>query len=170
MKNKEAEMIVRFARRHDLPRLTEIFNQSVLAHSTAVLEAVTVAERQSWFDEHTSDQYPILVVELEDTVLGYLYLSPYRPGRSALIHTAEVSYFVDFEYHQQGVGSRLLKHCVERCPSLGIKSLFAILLETNTASIGLLKKHGFQQWAHLPWVAEIEGVEVGQVYYGYRIE
>ncbi len=162
-------MIVRFARQQDFPRLIEIFNQSVLTRSTAILEAVTVEEKQAWFDEHTNEQYPILVAESENRVLGYLYLSPYRPGRSALIHTAEVSYFVDFDHHRQGIASLLMEACLEKCLGLGIKSLFAILLETNTSSINLLKKYGFEQWAHLPGVAEIDGVEVNQVYFGCKV-
>ena len=162
-------MITRLATRQDLPRLIEIFNQSVSARSTAVLEAVTVKEKQSWFEEHAMDQYPILVGESENRVLGYLYLSPYRPGRAALIHTAEVSYFVDFDHHNRGVGSLLMDACLEKCPGLGIKSLFAILLETNRGSIYLLKKYDFQQWGYLPCVAEIDGDEVSQVYYGRKV-
>jgi len=162
-------MIVRFARPQDLPRLIEIINQSVSARSTAVLEAVTVEDKQSWFDEHTSEQFPILVAESESKVWGYLYISPYRPGRSALIHTAEVSYFVDFNHHNKGVASRLMEDCLKKCPGLGIKTLFAILLETNISSVNLLKKYGFEQWAHLPGVAEIDGVEVSQVYFGRKV-
>ena len=162
-------MNIRLARHQDLPRLIEIFNQSVLARSTAVLEAVTVEEKQPWFDEHVSEKYPILVAEAENKVLGYLYISPYRPGRSALSHTAEVSYFVDFDHHHQGVASLLMDACLEKCPDLGIRSLFAILLETNRSSINLLKKYKFEQWAHLPGVAEIDGLEVNQVYFGRKV-
>jgi L-amino acid N-acyltransferase YncA len=162
-------LIVRSARQTDLPQLVEIFNQSVSAHRTAVLEAVTLEERQSWFDAHDSKTHPILVVEAEKQVLGYLYLSAYRPGRSALKFTAEVSYFVDVDHHRRGLASLLMETCLEKCPGLGIKTVFAIVLETNTSSINLLKKHGFQQWALLPGVAEIDGVDVGQAYYGRKV-
>lgn len=162
-------MIVRPAGRQDLPRLIEIFNQSVLARSTAVLSVVTVEDKQAWFKDHNSDHYPILVAERAGKVVGYLYISPYRPGRAALIHTAEVSYFVDFDHHQQGVASQLMEACLEKCSVMGIKSLFAILLETNTSSVNLLKKHEFQQWAYLPGVAEIDGVEVSQIYFGRKV-
>ena len=163
------DVIVRPARYADLPRLIEIFNQSVLAHSTAILEPVTVEERRSWFEDHNSERYPILVAEKDSKILGYLYISPYRPRRAALIHTAEVSYFVDFDHHHQGVASQLMEACLKKCPGLGIKSLFAILLETNQPSINLLKKYGFQQWAYLPGVAEIGGTEVSQVYFGRKV-
>ncbi|MBT3254779.1 MAG: N-acetyltransferase [Candidatus Marinimicrobia bacterium] len=162
-------MNIRFAKRQDLPHLVEIYNQAIAAKSTATLELVDPEDRESWFDGHNKDKHPILVAEFETKILGYLYLSPYRAGRSALEQTVEVSYFVDFNHHHKGIGSSLLEACLEKCPDLGIKSLFAILLDTNEASINLLKKHGFEQWAFLPDVAEIDGVEVSQVYFGRKI-
>ncbi|NQT62305.1 MAG: N-acetyltransferase family protein [Candidatus Marinimicrobia bacterium] len=162
-------MKIRTAKKQDLIQLVEIYNQAIKAQSTATLEPVTFKDRKSWFEDHGQDKHPILVAESENLILGYLYLSPYRPGRSALRQTVEVSYFVDFDHHHKGVGSLLLKACLEKCPGLGIKSLFAILLETNEASINLLKKHGFEQWALLPDVAEIDGIEVGQVYFGRKV-
>ncbi len=159
----------RLAIARDLPALVEIFNQAISAQSTAVLEPVTVEERRDWFKAHPPEKYPIIVAETENRILGYLYLSPYRPGRSALIHTAEVSYFVDFNHHNQGVASLLLERCIEMCPQLEIKSLFAILLESNASSIGLLQKFKFEQWARLPNVAKINGIEVSQVYFGREV-
>ena len=103
-------------------------------------------------------------------VIGYISISAYRPGRSALRHTAEVSYYVDFKHHRTGVASRLMEYAIGSCRSLEIKSLFGILMESNDSSIKLLKKYGFEQWAHLPRVADYNGVEVGQVYYGLRVD
>lgn len=162
-------MNIRFAETHDLIAIVAIYNQAINAQSTAALKPVTPADRKSWFDGHSRKQHPILVAEDEDIILGYLTLSPYRPGRSALRHTAEVSYFVDFDHHRQNVASLLLEDCMEKCHDLGIKTLFAILLETNTPSINLLKKYNFEQWAHLPDVAEIDGLGVDQVYFGRKV-
>ncbi len=162
-------MNIRFAHKVDLPTLVEIYNQAILSRTIAALEQTTLEERIFWFEQLKQDERPIIVAESEDNVAGYLYLSSYRRGRSALRQTVEVSYFVHEDHHRRGVGSQLMKACIESCPDWGIKSLFAILLETNTASINLLKKFGFQQWAHLPEVAEIDGVEVSQVYFGRKV-
>lgn len=162
-------MNIRFAEKGDLVDLVEIYNQAIEAKSTAVLEHVSVEDRLLWFQAHHTDKYPILVAESGDGVLGYLYVSAYRPGRAALSQTAEVSYFVHFDHHSRGVASALLKDCIERCPELGITNLFAILLENNIASIALLKRFGFEQWAHLPGIAEINGIAVGQVYFGRKV-
>ena len=88
----------------------------------------------------------------------------------ALRYTAEVSYFVHFEHHRQGIASKLLKHAIGMCPSLKIKNLFAILIDSNQGSIRFLEKYGFEKWGHMPRVAEYDGIEVGHLYYGLRIE
>ena len=164
-------MNIRLANSEDLARIMVIYNQAIAAgQKTADTVPVTIEERKQWFDEHPSNHYPVLVAEKNGEVVGYLTISAYRPGRMALRHTAEVSFYVDFAYHRQGIGSQLLEHAIEMCPSLEIKNLFAILMETNTASIEKLKKYGFKQWAHLPQVADYDGVEIGQLYFGLRIE
>ena len=87
----------------------------------------------------------------------------------ALRHTAEVSYYIHANYRRQGIASTLLRHALQLCPTLQIKSLLAILMEPNSASIQLLQKHGFSQWGRLPNVAEFDTLEVSQVVYGMRV-
>ncbi len=164
-------MSIRHATTNDLPALINIYNQAIAdGQRTGDTKEVSIADRQQWFEEHHPDKYPILVEEEDGLVIGYLSISAYRPGRAALRHTAEVSYFVDFAYHRQGGASGLLQYAIDLCPALKIKTLFAILMESNIASVEQLKKFGFEEWGHLPRVADYDGVEIGQLYYGLRIE
>ncbi len=164
-------MKIRIARVEDLRALVEIYNQAIaIRQKTADITPVSVADRKAWFDEHKPDQYPILVAKQDGALLGYLTISPYRPGRMALRHTAEVSYYVHFYHHRKGVASKLLQQAIEMCPALHIKTLFAILIDSNEASLQLLEKFGFERWGHLPRVAEFDGVEFGHYYYGLRVE
>jgi len=164
-------MNIRIAEERDLEAIVEIYNQAIAAgNRTADTVPVSLENRKEWFSEHDLYRYPILVAEENDTVFGYCTLSAHRPGRAALRHTAEVSYYVHFDYHRRGIASRLLQYVIELCPSLQIKTLFAILLESNGASISFLERHGFEKWGHLPRVADFDGEEVGQFYYGLRIE
>ena len=110
-----------------------------------------------------------MVTEKGKKIVGYLTISEYRSGRNALRHTAEVSFFIHFGYHRQGIASSLLNHAIEICPTLKIKTVFAILLDGNQGSVNLLKKFSFEKWGHMPRVAEFDGVEVGHLYYGLRI-
>ena len=52
---------------------------------------------------------------------------------------------------------------------LGYKTIFAIILDKNEASIKLLEKFGFEKWGHMPDVANFNGEECGHIYLGYRL-
>ena len=164
-------MNIRTAQRKDLEAIVEIYNQAIaVGRKTADITPVTVEDRVDWFESHTPNKYPILVAEIDTRIAGYLTISAYRPGRMALRYTAEVSYFVHDGYHRRGIASSLLQHAIDMCPSLQIKTLFAILIDSNDASIRLLEKYGFEKWGYMPRVAEFDGTEFGHVYYGLRIE
>jgi len=164
-------MNIRIAKLKDLEAMVQIYNQSIAAgQKTADTTLVTTEDRQKWFQSHTPDKYPILVAEEKGSIVGYLTISAYRPGRMALTSTAEVSFFIHFEHHRQGIASSLLQHAIDMCPSLKIRTLFGILLDSNQESIKLLEKYGFAKWGHLPRVAEFDGIEVGHFYFGLRID
>ena len=164
-------MNIRIAERKDLEAIVEIYNQAISAgQKTADLTPFTTDDRKQWFEGHTPDKYPIIVAEEKEQVLGYLTISAYRSGRNALRHTAEVSFFIHFEHHRQGIASRLLQHAIDMCPKLEIKTLFGILLDSNKASVKIFEKFGFEKWGHMPRVAEFDGIEVGHLYYGLRID
>lgn len=161
---------IRIAEPDDLPAIVEIYNQAIPSHkSTARTEPVTVEERKNWFQEHEPQYHPVFVAELDGNVIGWCSLSEYRPGRSALRFTAELSYYVDTDHQRQGVGSDLVNHALEVCPSLGIKNIVAVLIDRNDASRKLLEKLGFQKWGYLPRVLDFNGQECGEFYYGKRV-
>lgn len=164
-------MNIRIAKLEDLERIVEIYNQSIDAgQKTADIKPVRTDDRKQWFEDHTPDKYPILVAEKNESIVGYLTISAYRPGRMALRHTAEVSFFIHTDYQRQGIGSDLLRAAIDLCSSLQIKTLFAILIDSNQGSIRFLEKFGFEKWGHMPRVAEFNDIEVGHFYYGLRID
>ncbi|RTZ62699.1 MAG: N-acetyltransferase [Aquificaceae bacterium] len=164
-------MNIRLANIDDQEALVDIYNQAITAgQKTADTEWVTLESRRAWFDDHPAEQYPLLVAEIDHVIAGYLTISGYRTGRLALRYTGEVSYYIHFDYHRQGVGSSLMEHAIALCPSIQIKTLIAILMDCNQGSIGLLKKYGFKEWGHMPKIADYDGLEVGQLYYGLRVD
>jgi len=153
----------------DSPRLTAIYNQAIQARQTADTTPMTPKDRQSWFDSHQQPNYPLFVVEKAGSVCGYSTLSQYRGGRPALRYAVEISYYLDKTFQRQGLGSILLQHALATAKDLGFKHVFAILLDTNLPSIGLLEKFGFEKWGHLPKIAEIDGIVCGHLYYGKHL-
>ncbi|MGI9289965.1 MAG: GNAT family N-acetyltransferase [Gammaproteobacteria bacterium] len=166
----EMDINIRIAKEEDVSAITEIYNQAIeLKYATADLSPVTEETRLKWLASHTADKFPVYVAEKDGSVIGYCTISPYRPGRMALRFTREISYYVHQDHRAQGVASALVKYAIDQAPSLGIKTLFAIMIDKNSNSLALLQKFRFEQWGHMPNVADFDGEEVGHYYYGLRL-
>ncbi len=163
-------VVIRKAETKDLALIAEIYNQAVkLRCATADLTPVSIESRAEWLAAHDRAKYPVFVAEAGGFVVGWCSISEYRPGRKALRHTAEISYYVHENYRRLGVASRLVAHAIRECPKLGIKTLVAILLDINQPSVHLLEKFGFREWGRLPKVADFDGRECDHLYYGLRL-
>ena len=163
-------MEIRPAVAEDLPALVAIYNQAIEAgRCTGDLVPFSVESRRGWWESRDLERFPILVAVLDDQVVGYASLSPYRPGRGALRHTAEVSHYVDFRHHRKGVGMGLVEAAIRTAGESGYRTLLAIVVDGNESSLGLLRRCGFERWGFLPGVLDFDGTELGHVYLGRRI-
>jgi phosphinothricin acetyltransferase len=163
-------MNIRNAKLEDIDRINDIHNQAIdEKFKVAYLTSWTNDMMLEWFKEHCDKEYPVYVMEINNTVIGFVYINSYRPGRAALKQTAEISYFVDNNYRGKGIGKELIEFMESQCNNLGIKTLFAIIIDNNEASIKLIEKCGYKKWGHLPKIAVIDNTEVGHLYYGKRI-
>src|SRR6476660_8240998 len=118
---------IRLASAADLPTVVAIYNEAVAErYATADLSAVTLDQRVAWFREHDPPRYPVYVLEERGVIRGWCSLSAYRPGRAALLGTAEISYYVASAARGQGVGTALVRHAVNEAPGLGKRVLFGI--------------------------------------------
>jgi phosphinothricin acetyltransferase len=163
-------MEMRLARQEDLSQINEIYNQAVRqGFCTAHLTEIRMEERLAWFESHDPQRYPVYVALKENLVTGWVSLGSYREDRQALVHVAEISYYVEELHRGEGIGNRLMEHGIEVSPQFGFSVLIAILLNKNPASIGLLKKFGFEVWGVMPGIALIEGQEADHLYYGLKL-
>jgi len=163
-------MEIRFARQEDLPGINRIYNQAVQQHfCTAHLDPVDMEDRRRWFTAHDPAQYPVFVASEKGKLVGWISLGPYREDRQALVHVAEVSYYVEEKERGKGVGGIMLDYAIEVAPGYGFSVLIAILLNRNPASIALLFKFGFEEWGRMPGIAQIGGQEADHLYYGKKL-
>ncbi|MFC2098738.1 GNAT family N-acetyltransferase [Bacteroidota bacterium] len=161
---------IRLIKQSDLKTVDQIYNQAIQAKiSTAHTVPLSGEERMAWFREHDPATYPVYVYDENDVVAGYIFFSPYRKGRKALKSTAEISYYVHNDFHRRGIGTSLMEHAIQKAPDLGFKTLIAILMDPNTASIALLKKFGFNLWGNMPGILEVDGEKYNHQYYGLHI-
>ena len=153
------KMIIRDALEADLPAIVEIYNATVPTRLvTAELELTTVEARLPWFREHSPEQYPFWVAELEGCVIGWLDFKKFLP-RCAYRGTAEISVYVDEKFRHRGVGRRLLEQAIARAPSLGITALIGLIFGHNEPSLTLFQRLGFERWGFFPSVAQLDGVD-----------
>lgn len=154
----------------DLTSIVNIYNQAIRSRrATGNMWEFTVKQRVDWFKKHNLDSFPIYVAELNGDVVGYVNLSPYRPGREAMSKIAEVSFFLDDEHKRIGIGSALLEHVINDCNRIGKNTLLAFLLDINIESVKLLTKYGFEEWGRLPKTILIDNKVHDHLIYGLKI-
>ena len=151
----------------DAPFLAKVYNQAILAGDcTCDTEPVTVEERETWIRQHAAEGYPVYLCLEDGKPVGYGYLTAYRPGRRAVAHVAEISYYLDFSAHGRHIGSRLMAALEQRAQARGVEVLIAILVGSNRPSIGLLKKFGYTEWGRLPQIVHFSSHHTDHLIYG----
>lgn len=164
-------MKIRLATIEDLPIIVNIYNQAIRSRcATGDMDEFKTEDRVNWFKKYNADSFPIYVAEIDKTVVGFCTISPYREGRRAMSAVAEISYYLDYSFHKQGIGTALLKYAISDCRRIGVEHLLAILLDINLPSIKLLEKLNFKQWGHFPGIINLDGEKCGQFVYGFSID
>jgi phosphinothricin acetyltransferase len=172
-------MKIRNAQETDLPKIIEIYNNSIPSRlATADTQPISVESRLNWYQKHTPNHHPLWVIEIEKTIAstdkkypkitGWLGFQPFY-GRPAYHKTAEISLYISPQYHRQGMGQKILTHAINQSPKLGLKNLLGFIFAHNQPSLKLFQKNGFQEWGYLPKVAEMDGIERDLAILGYRV-
>lgn len=165
----EPKRNIRDAHIEDLPRIVEIYNSTIAGRMvTADLEPVSVESRTGWFHDHQPSQRPLWVMTEDEVIIGWLSFQDFY-GRAAYQATAEVSIYMDPAYRKRGIGAAFLEEAIRRAPDYGIRTLLGFIFGHNEPSIRLFKRFGFDTWAHMPRVAELDGMERDLVILGKRL-
>ncbi|MNH98241.1 putative phosphinothricin acetyltransferase YwnH [compost metagenome] len=167
---KLAEGTLRDATMEDLPEIVRIYNSTIESRMvTADDVQVSVASREPWYYEHSPSFRPLWVLETNNALRGWLSFQSFY-GRPAYNATAEVSIYVDETCRGQGIGRLLLQQACDYSPKLQLKTLLGFIFAHNEPSIKLFHSFGFATWAHLPQIAELDGLERDLLILGKRIE
>lgn len=136
-------MLIRLARLTDAEAIRQIYNAEVLGSTvTFDLEPRTLAEQEAWISER-SGAHAVLVAEVDDEVVGFASLSPYRP-RPAYRTSVEDSVYVHRDRRGQGIADALLGAIVDLASARGFHAMFARIVAGHEVSIALHRKHGFE--------------------------
>jgi L-amino acid N-acyltransferase YncA len=162
--------MIRDARASDLPVIVAIYNAAIPGRlATADTDPITVESRRDWLGAHDPARHPLWVCERERRVVGWLSVSPFY-GRPAYAATAELSVYVDPAAQKAGVATALLTHALARAAALGLSTYLGFIFGHNAQSLALFGKFGFEQWARLPRVAVLDGVERDLLILGKRLD
>lgn len=166
----EEHIEFREAELSDLPRIVEIYNSTIASRMvTADTEPVSVQSRVKWFEEHDSESRPLFIITIEGETAGWMSFQSFY-GRPAYNSTAEISIYIDDYFRGKGIGQISIQKAIEVSPKLGVKILLGFIFAHNAPSLKLFSKFGFEKWAHLPQVAELDGIERDLIILGKRVD
>jgi L-amino acid N-acyltransferase YncA len=153
----------------DLKDIVDIYNSTIPSRMvTADTVPVSVESRVNWFKEHNPGNRPLWIVEEEGRTIGWVSFQSFY-GRPAYDATAEISIYLHAAVRGRGLGKKVLEHSILQSRSLGIKTLLGYIFAHNEPSLRLFRSFGFHDWALLPDIAVLDGVERSLVIVGKRV-
>jgi phosphinothricin acetyltransferase len=161
----------RLATLDDLPAIVAIYNSTVASREvTADTEPVSVESRLPWFHDHVPGRRPLWVIEEtgRDGIIGWISYSNFY-GRPAYSGTAEVSIYIEQAWRGKGVGRYALQEAIDFAPQVDVHTVLGFIFGHNKPSLALFEKFGFETWANLPRVANLDGIERDLIILGKRV-
>jgi phosphinothricin acetyltransferase len=162
---RDAAMRIRPVRPADLPDIQGIYADHVL-HGTGTFEEVppSVEEMTERVAHVTGQNWPWLVAEDASGLLGYCYLTQFRP-RAAYQYCAENAVYVRQDVRGQGVGKALVAALIAAATAAGFRQMVAVIGDSeNVGSIGVHASLGFQRVGVLRGVGRKFGRWLDTVY------
>lgn len=164
------DFTIRDAEMSDLPVIVAIYNTTIASRMvTADLEPISIDNRIQWFNEHSPTVRPLWVVENQGEICAWVSFQSFY-GRPAYQATAEISIYIHPDFRGKKLGKYLIQKAMDACPGLQIKTLLGFIFGHNKPSIKLFSSFGFEKWAQLPNVAELDGIERDLIILGKRIQ
>ncbi|HQQ93194.1 MAG TPA: N-acetyltransferase family protein [Bacteroidia bacterium] len=159
----------RLAKEKDLENIVNTYNASIPSRmATADLEPVSVESKQSWFREHRADKRPVWIVLYNKQYAGWMSFSSFY-GRPAYDASTELSLYLERKFQGMGIGKICVRYALEQAPRFGINNVMGFIFAHNEASLRLFYSFGFERWALLPDVAELDGIKRDLVIVGKKI-
>jgi L-amino acid N-acyltransferase len=148
----------------DIESIAGIYNEAIREGGfTGDLEPLSIENRVAWYREH-QEPYAVFVTVLDNSVVGYAALSPYRQGRNAFSQTCEISYYFSNQHRGLGLGMESINHAIEHAKHSGFRLIVAMVLQCNQRSIDLLAKLDFTISGRLSNAAKINAEYFDHLY------
>jgi L-amino acid N-acyltransferase YncA len=136
--------IFRFARDDDADAIADIYAPSITERATSFELTPPDAEEMRRRTRSVQQQFPWLVCETSDGVVGYAYAISHR-DRAAYRWSVDASAYIHDRAHRQGIARALYTRLFEILVLQGYRSVFAGITLPNEASLEFHKAMGFRQ-------------------------
>lgn len=140
-------MIIRKAESRDASQVADVYNYYIQqTHHTFETEPLSAEEMQKRIEDTTED-YPFLVAEENDEIVGYAYATQFKL-RQAYEYASEVSIYVRNAAKQKGIGSQLYTQLFDELQETDTHAVVAGISLPNDASVRFHERLGFEKVAH----------------------
>jgi phosphinothricin acetyltransferase len=137
----------------DVPAISDL-NNALIATTTVAWteEPETLEHRRAWFATQQARGHPVMVVEVEGTVVGFASYDDFRDSKKwpGYRFTVEHSIHVAVSHAGRGIGRALLEALVARAAASGAHTMIAAIDAENTGSITFHEHLGFTEVGRLP--------------------
>ena len=141
------EIIIRRVREKDTKAICDIYNFYV-ENTIISFEEQKVTQKEMEERIHkTINNYPWIVCEKEDQVLGYAYAGKWKE-RSAYRYTVEDTLYVRRDAAGQGIGRALLESLLKEVRKIDMRVVMAVIALPNERSVKLHEYYGFKKAGH----------------------
>ena len=133
---------------NDAQELIDIYNYYVINTTvTFDIEPLSLPVFKEKIEQIIAE-YPFIVFEENNDILGYAYGSRFRP-RAAYNYVAESTVYVKHAAYGNQIGSKLYAELIRLLKKTNLHTVLGVLTIPNEASIKLHEKFGFEQVANL---------------------
>jgi len=136
--------IFRFARDNDAGEIAEIYAPAVTERATSFELTPPDEGEMRRRARAVQQQFPWLVCEASDGVVGYAYAIAHRE-RAAYRWSVEASAYIRERAHRQGIARALYDRLFEILTLQGYRSAYAGITLPNQASVEFHKAMGFRE-------------------------
>lgn len=138
--------MIRAVKLEDANEIAEIYNYYILNSCVTFEELAISTEEMRGRIEAAHLKFPWLVFEKDHEILGYAFLSVWKP-RSAYKHKVESTVYLKKEATKMGIGSLLYAALISQLTDLGFHAVIGGISLPNEASVALHEKFGFEKIA-----------------------
>ncbi|HEX8269845.1 MAG TPA: GNAT family N-acetyltransferase [Flavobacterium sp.] len=137
------DVSIRKAKNQDLAAILEIVNYSIV-NTTANYnyEPQSIEAQQLWFEHKLRENFPVIVAELDQKVVGYGTYGTFRE-KIGYQFTVEHSVYVGPGYVGKGIGKLILLELIALATENGFHTMIGGIDAANTDSIDFHKRFGF---------------------------